>query len=229
MSEFNSLNNHLQQLNINNVERSYGVHPPQRQDDVVNERRRQRRAQIHDIANEQRDHTAQEHHLRRRQRRTQIRETANEQQRRQRAHADHTAQQHDIASERRRRRRIDENDSSSYAACNCNIDTFDPNTAGIIPHYLGPMEFECDYCHALGFECEIKRDKHMNHMGKMCCNQGKVKLNPPPPAPIELYKLYTLDDQRSKTFRELVRYFNAGMAMGSIQVDDQTVYQVLIS
>ena len=27
------------------------------------------------------------------------------------------------------------------------------------------------------------------------------------------------------SFRHLLRYFNAGMAMGSIQVDDQTVYQ----
>ena len=160
------------------------------------------------------------------QRRNQRREQQNE----------HDAQQHehDASNQRRRvfdqeryhERRNQENVNSYLAACKCNIDTFDPDTANIIPNDLGSMDIECDYCHALGFKVEFRRNQdNKKHMGKMCCNQDQVKLDPPPPVPIALYKLFTSDDPRAETFRHLLRYFNAGMAMGSIQVDDQTLYQ----
>ena len=125
-------------------------------------------------------------------------------------------------NERRRRRRYE---YASYHACNCNIDTFNPNTSYIIPNDLGPMTHQCDYCGALGFKCEMKRNEGITHMGKMCCNQGQIDLPPPPPAPIKLYALFTENTPEAKMFRHLIRYFNSGMAMGSLQADDATLYQ----
>ncbi len=136
--------------------------------------------------------------------------------------------EHDANDRRRRERRSQGNINSFLAACRCNIDTFDPDTANIAANDLGPMNVKCGYCQALGFEVEFKWNKEdppMKHMGKMCCNQGKIILEPPAAVPIALYKLYTSNDPRAETFRGLLRYFNAGLAMGSIQVDDQTVYQ----
>ena len=189
MSDFNELDDHLQQLDINN-------------NDVENQRSRQNQLQ-NQRREQQHEHDAQQH-------------------------------EHDASNQRRRvldqgryhERRNQENVNSYLAACKCNIDTFDPDTANIIPNDLGSMDIECDYCHALLFKVEFRRNQdNKKHMGKMCCNQDQVKLDPPPPVPIALYKLFTSDDPRAEAFRHLLRYFNAGMAMGSIQVDDQTAYQ----
>ena len=100
-------------------------------------------------------------------------------QRREQQH-EHDAQQHehDASNQRRRvfdqeryhERRNQENVNSYLAACKCNIDTFDPDTANIIPNDLGSMDIECDYCHALGFKVEFRRNQdNKKHMGKMCC------------------------------------------------------------
>ena len=121
-----------------------------------------------------------------------------------------TEEEHQQYNERRRRRRYE---YATYRACNCNIDTFNPNTSYIIPNDLGPMTHQCDYCGALGFKCEMKRNEGITHMGKMCCNQGQIDLPPPPPAPIKLYALFTEGTPEAKMFRHLIRYFNSGMAM----------------
>ena len=135
-----------------------------------NQRRNQRREQQHEHDAQQHEHDAS----------NQRRRVLNEER--------YQEQQHDASNQRRRvfdqeryhERRNQENVNSYLAACKCNIDTFDPDTANIIPNDLGSMDIECDYCHALGFKVEFKRNQDSKkHMGKMCCNQDQVKLDPP--------------------------------------------------
>ena len=72
--------------------------------------------------------------------------------------------EHDVNNRRRRERRSQENVNSFLAACSCNIDTFDPDTANIITaNDFGPINVECDYCHALGFEVEFKWNQEDEH------------------------------------------------------------------
>ena len=109
---------------------------------------------------------------------------------------------------------------------NCNIDTFNPDDdVRIEQHNIGPMDFECEYCHALGYEDERKKTNGVYHLGKLCCNQGKVNLPEQPAFPIGLYKYFTENTQEAKHFRKMIRWFNSGMAMGSIQITDATVYR----
>jgi hypothetical protein len=51
----------------------------------------------------------------------------------------------------------------------------------------------------------------------LCCNQGKIEF--------ELYKFLTENSEKAKYFRKYIHMFNAGMAMASMQVKDETIYQ----
>lgn len=98
---------------------------------------------------------------------------------------------------------------SVHLACNCNIDFMDPDAMQIVPHCLGPMDKQCSYCHAYGFESEMKKGKKdIKHMGKLCCSQGKINLPHRSYYPIKLYKYFTDDTLEAKHFRQLIRYFN---------------------
>jgi len=119
---------------------------------------------------------------------------------------------------------------SSGEACECNIDSFDPNTMNVETNDLGPMDQICSFCHAFGFKSEMKciKDKIAGdkyHMGRLCCNQGKIILPTPPPFPIELYTYFTGQSSKHRLFRKRIRYFNSGMAMASLQLNDATVYK----
>jgi hypothetical protein len=103
----------------------------------------------------------------------------------------------------------------------CDIDTFDANT--VTPYHIGPQNICCVYCGALGFKSENKGTRTKPHLGKLCCNQGKIKLPFYCQLPPDLRKLMTSDDPRSKYFRKHIRKFNSGMAMASLQVEDRTV------
>jgi hypothetical protein len=95
----------------------------------------------------------------------------------------------------------------------------------IIANDLGRMIHTCNYCHAFGFESEMRYTKHMHHMGRLCCNQGQISLSTPPPFPIQLYSYFTGQSSKHKHFRKRIRYFNSGMAMASLQLNDATVYK----
>ncbi len=114
---------------------------------------------------------------------------------------------------------------SAGAACKCNIDSFNPDRMNIIANDLGRMIHTCNYCHAFGFESEMRYTKHMHHMGRLCCNQGQISLSTPPPFPIQLYSYFTGQSSKHKHFRKRIRYFNSGMAMASLQLNDATVYK----
>ena len=178
------LDDDLQELDINNDvqnqrrrQQHNAEHNAQREDNANNQRRRVRRSQNVQLRGEQHENNAQQ-------------------------------REHDANNQRRRERYSQGNVNSFLAACRCNIDTFDPDTANIAANDLGPMNVKCFYCQALGFEVEFKWNKEdppKRHMGKMCCNQGKIILEPPAAVPIALYKLYTSNDPRAETFRGLLK------------------------
>ena len=63
----------------------------------------------------------------------------------------------------------------------------------------------------------------MEHFRLMCCNQGKSILDPFPDLPDNLHALFIGDTVEAKYFRRNIRFFNCGMSMGSVQVNDATV------
>ena len=63
----------------------------------------------------------------------------------------------------------------------------------------------------------------MPHLGQLCCNQGKNALDPLPPLPDRMTELLTGDSVEAKRFQENTRYFNSGMAMGSVKATDASV------
>ena len=83
------------------------------------------------------------------------------------------------------------------------MDTFDAAFASIKPNDLGTMggrdDRICSWCGDKGFECEMKGTVKQ-HMGQLCCNQGKIELPAPSPFPIELYKLLTEETLEAKEF-----------------------------
>ena len=114
-------------------------------------------------------------------------------------------------------------------ACNCNIDTFNPNNLRIKPNDLGPMGGSfgrtCSHCGAKGYKDEMRGTSIEPYMGQLCCNQGKIELPRPSPFPIELYKLLTEQTPEAKEFRKRIRYFNSGMAAASLEVKDASIYK----
>ena len=92
-------------------------------------------------------------------------------------------------------------------------------------HYLGPMNEQCGFCGALGFQTEIKGSKvnpklpgkmKVKYLGSLCCNSGKVKGICDYNLPKALEVLYTSNSKVSIDFRKDARTYNSGMAMSSV-------------
>ena len=92
-------------------------------------------------------------------------------------------------------------------------------------HDMGTMSVTCSYCNATGFAKERKKQKNRSvNLGRLCCNGGTSMFNNFPDLPDDLMNLYTGTDETAKNFQKKVRFFNAGMAMASMQVvNDQTI------
>jgi len=92
-------------------------------------------------------------------------------------------------------------------------------------HDMGTMSVTCSYCNATGFAKERKKQKNRSvNLGRLCCNGGTSMFNNFPALPDDLMNLYTGTDENAKYFQKNVRFFNAGMAMASMQVvNDQTI------
>uniref|UniRef100_A0A5S6QHG9 Helitron helicase-like domain-containing protein n=1 Tax=Trichuris muris TaxID=70415 RepID=A0A5S6QHG9_TRIMR len=81
-------------------------------------------------------------------------------------------------------------------------------------NYLGLMNKECEFCHALFFESEVGRDPHRINV---CCNYGTVQLSDTfGDYPEILQQLFTTDSERAKNFRDNIRRFNSALAMASM-------------
>ena len=73
-----------------------------------------------------------------------------------------------------------------------------PGNAGGMPrapdqrHFLGPMNLQCPYCHALHFTAEkLSNSTIREPKFGMCCLSGQIDLPPFPPAPRDLRDLAT--------------------------------------
>ena len=80
----------------------------------------------------------------------------------------------------------------------CNIDTFNSSTVHV--HVLGELDIKCHQCGALGFLDKNKGNQTHPHLGCMCCNQGKVILNPLPLFSKDYFELITSNSQDSVYF-----------------------------
>ena len=77
---------------------------------------------------------------------------------------------------------------------------------------IGQMNHKCLECGAL---------KWKNETATLCCNNGKVNLEPFPEPPPYLRKLWTEDNAESRLFREQSRPFNNALALSSIKVEER--------
>ena len=108
-------------------------------------------------------------------------------------------------------------------AARCDIDVLSYERE--VYYNVGQCSYECFYCHALGFEDENKEKKNTKrNYGSLCCNLGMKMFPKCPDIPPSLQLLYTSQTDNAKHFQKAIRFFNAGMAMASLQVNDSTVY-----
>jgi hypothetical protein len=88
-------------------------------------------------------------------------------------------------------------------------------------HYCGPLDHVCQHCGAFGFDGENKATKKNEvHFGNMCCNQGKVRIEPLPKLPPKIEEMYKGKPEASKLFLRNIRNYNAQFAFGSLQVNE---------
>ena len=78
---------------------------------------------------------------------------------------------------------------------------------------IGSMELKCKYCGAL---------KWKNETPSLCCNSGKVLLDPFPDPPNILQKLLIENTEEGKIFRRNTRTFNNSLTLSSLQVHIKT-------
>ncbi|VDP08634.1 unnamed protein product [Heligmosomoides polygyrus] len=81
-------------------------------------------------------------------------------------------------------------------------------------HSLGDMNQTCSSCVALHFCDEKRTPSHTSY--NMCCNLGKVSLQPFRNFPTLLRHLLADNDRMSQNFRGSVRNYNSGLAMASM-------------
>ena len=84
-------------------------------------------------------------------------------------------------------------------------------------HSLGRMNIPCIYCSALHWMDEKLSDSSPQdpHFG-LCCLEGKIKLAPLMTPPPELQELFDGVDDKSKSFREHIREYNAANVFTSL-------------
>jgi len=86
-------------------------------------------------------------------------------------------------------------------------------------HSLGPMNVECQHCHALHWDAEkLKASTLNNKRFGQCCLQGQVDLPPFPPPPPTLKNLLCGISPFSDTFRKHIHQYNAAIAFTSVGV-----------
>jgi hypothetical protein len=93
------------------------------------------------------------------------------------------------------------------------------------PSDLGPMDVECQHCHALHFKCEqLSKSRRNNIQFGSCCLNGKVLLPFLKPLPRQLARLFNGDHLESEHFLNHARSFNNAFAFTSVGVKfDRTV------
>ncbi len=123
-----------------------------------------------------------------------------------------------------RRINLQERLATNPVGAQYNMDALLPRS-NVKRHDVGSMTVTCSYCNAKGFSKERKKQKDMSvNLGRLCCNGGTSMFNNFPDLPDDLMNLYTGTDETAKYFQKYVRFFNAGMAMASMQVvNDQTI------
>jgi hypothetical protein len=92
-------------------------------------------------------------------------------------------------------------------------------------HSLGPMNVECQHCHALHFDCEklIKSTRAVSKFGS-CCLEGQIRLPPFPQAPAALRNLLCGRSPLAREFKANIRQYNATFGFTSLGVNvDHTV------
>ena len=87
-------------------------------------------------------------------------------------------------------------------------------------HSLGPMNVECQHCHALHWDSEkLTASTLSNKKFGQCCLQGQVDLPPFPPPPPTLKSLLSGTSPFSNTFRKHIPQYNAAFAFTSLGVN----------
>jgi hypothetical protein len=92
-------------------------------------------------------------------------------------------------------------------------------------HSLGPMDVECQHCHALHFDCEklTKSTRAVSKFGS-CCLEGQIRLPPFPQAPAALRDLLCGRSPLAKEFKANIQQYNATFGFTSLGVNvDHTV------
>ena len=83
---------------------------------------------------------------------------------------------------------------------------------------IGKMDVECPYCKALKFK---------NETPSMCCNNGKIQLQPFPKPPPQILKLFRPDlfvdgdEAISKVFLKYIRPLNNALCLSSLRANYQ--------
>ena len=91
--------------------------------------------------------------------------------------------------------------------------------------YLGPMEKECQHCHARFWLCEKTGGSRVDPIFNRCCNQGDIVLSPLEVIPTLLQQLLDGEDQQAKEFRQNIRAYNSLLSFTSCgaKVDETLV------
>lgn len=92
--------------------------------------------------------------------------------------------------------------------------------ASVQQHYIGPMNATCPYCNAFHWVQERTYGSTSNPSFGMCCDRGKVRLDPLPNPPEALRNLldYTNITREAVEFRANIAQYNSALAFTSVGV-----------
>ena len=86
-------------------------------------------------------------------------------------------------------------------------------------HYLGPMNVECNHCHALHFDSEkLSISTRANKKFGSCCLQGQIQLPAFRQPPRTLREMLCGISPLSESFKKNIRQYNAAFAFASLGV-----------
>ncbi|KAJ7648420.1 hypothetical protein B0H17DRAFT_959067, partial [Mycena rosella] len=95
-----------------------------------------------------------------------------------------------------------------------------PYTEPASRHDLGPMNAKCRHCGALHWLTEkIVKSSDAEPKFGMCCNHGKVVLDPLKELPTDLEKLYAENGAQAKEFPKNIAQYNTALSFTSIGVN----------
>ncbi len=88
--------------------------------------------------------------------------------------------------------------------------------------------FICSHCKARLFKGEKTAGTVAAPVTGLCCNLGKVRLEPLQPLPPDLQRLYVSNDVDCRDFQDHIRAYNTvfGMTSSGIKIDDRHSYGV---